>query len=72
MRLTPQDTFARMLREVNSRLSNLESRRNIDETPVQIRAVSETETSADATEQSTDEDPGWTWGESRWGFDVWQ
>lgn len=72
MRLTPEDTFAQMLRRVNSRLSDLESRRGIDETPVQIRSVSETETSTDATQQSVDNDPGFTWGESAWGFDPWE
>lgn len=71
MRLTPEDTTVRMLREVNRRLSNLESRRDIDEIPVQIRTVIETETSSDATEESVDNDPGWEWGTSEWGFDVW-
>lgn len=72
MRLTSEDTFAKMLRTVNDRLSDLEARRAIDETPVQIRSVDETETSSDATEQSVDDDPGWTWGTSEWGYDIWQ
>lgn len=72
MRLTEESTFARMLRRINQRLSNLESRRDIDEVPIQIRTVEETETSSDATNTTVDNDPGWTWGTSEWGYDVWQ
>lgn len=71
MRLTPEDTFAVMLKQVNDRLNNIEASRGEDEVPVQARSVEETETVDDATEQSVDDSPGWTWGESAWGFDIW-
>lgn len=71
MRLTPEDTFAEMLRSAYDELSDFGQGGDADENPVQIRQITETETSTDQTEQSVDTDPGWTWGTSEWGFDVW-
>lgn len=71
MRRTPENDTADMIAQLTDRLANLESEKQIDDTPVQIRVVSETEHSDDATESSVDTDPGWTWNESRWGFNVW-
>lgn len=71
MRLTPENDTADMIKQITDRLDNLESEKQLDETPVQIRVVDETELSDDATASSVDTDPGWTWGTSRWGFDIW-
>lgn len=72
MRLTPEDSFARMLRMINDNLDDLQSQSQIDEVPVQIRTVAETETSTDSTTHSVDASPGWVWGTSAWGYDIWK
>lgn len=71
MRLTTEDTAARLLRSVKGDVTNLKSSQDIDETPIQIRSVADSERSSDATEQSTDTDPGWEWGSSSWGYATW-
>lgn len=72
MRLTTEDSFAEMMKKVNRRLDNVESNQDVSENPVIIREVTETESSSDTTEQSVNTDPGWTWGSSSWGYDIWQ
>ena len=71
MRLTEEDTFAKMLSQLDSRVSDLESAQDVDEVPIQIRTVDETEHIEDSTARSVDTDPGWQWGSSRWGYDTW-
>lgn len=71
MRLTPEDSFAEMLRGLKDEVRDIGASSDVDENPVQIRVVEETETSTDQIEQSVDNDPGWQWGTSEWGFDVW-
>lgn len=72
MRLTDEDTLASMMKEVYGELRDLKSQRGVDDVPVQVRVVSETEVSSDSSEVEIDEDPGWTWGESAWGYDIWR
>lgn len=71
MRLTPEDTLADMLQKLRKDVDDIQSESDIDEPPVQIRTVFEVETSADTVTATVDTDPGWTWGTSEWGYDIW-
>lgn len=72
MRLTPEDTFATMLEKIRKDIDDIQSESDTDESPIQLRAVIETESSSDTVTATVNTDPGWTWGTSEWAYDIWQ
>lgn len=62
---------ADLLKWLERRVSRLESEREPEGSINQLRSVADTELSADSVSATTDTSPGFTWGESAWGYDAW-